>query len=207
MYKSTTHTGRTWGYKTTSVSSFSSNDECRAIVAKCSETFSTLGLLNPSDFEHVHEAMRKDATRVVGIRIRRGKEMLLGIGVPERLLFTLPNYLLVAPKLGGLLSRMCRIESSRLPHELRQLQTHLKNVSATRQATAPKPTYHVAADGTRTAVYPTQTIQERRRQRRFSTAAPERPTTAPTSKPKPKPKPQRETAMSVALQLAQQKKR
>lgn len=201
MYKSTTHTRRTWGYKRTSVSSFSSDDECRAIVAKSSETFSALGLLNPSDFDRVHEAARENATRVVGIRIRRGKETLLGVGVPERLIFALPNYLLVAPKLGGLLSRICRIEASRLPLELRPLQTHLKNDTVVRQAVVLKPTYHVAADGTRTAVYPKQTIQERRRQRRFSTAVPEHPTT-PTAKHKP----QTETAIAIALQKAKQKK-
>ncbi|CAB3774747.1 hypothetical protein [Paraburkholderia humisilvae] len=152
MYRGTSHTGSGWDYRVITSATFSTEEEGRATIEKCRTTFIALGVLRAEDFDHMKAAMSADAGRTVGNRIRRGKEMLAEIGVPKDLIFSTPNYLLVAPKLGGLLSRLCRMDAGRLPVELLPLQAHLLSDSAARQAAAPKPTYHVAEDGTRTVV-------------------------------------------------------
>lgn len=175
MYKGTRHSGKTWGYKASSAStssSFSTVTECRDIVAKCKKTFTELGLLRVADFDELGSRMAIDPTKVVGARIGRAKEHLASIGVPQRLIFATPNYLLVAPKLGALLSGMRRTYSGRLPVELRELRDHLESNSALEERVAalpvPKVLFHVAKDGTRTAFTPTSSFQAERLKRQAS---------------------------------------
>ncbi|WP_240057518.1 hypothetical protein [Paraburkholderia azotifigens] len=194
MYKGTRHSGRTWGYKAGSIStsSFSTDGECRAIVAKCKQTFTDLGLLREADFDELRSRVAFDATKAVGARIGRGKELLASIGVPQPIIFAVPNYLLVAPKLGALLSLMRRAETGRLPVELRDLQKHLKNNGALLDARAPgavhatpKALFHVAKDGSRTAFTPTSSFQAERLKRQSGGNQPPRAATIATAPPKP----------------------
>jgi hypothetical protein len=165
MYKGTRHTGKTWGYKASSVgsSALSSDAECRAIVSKCKETFIALRLLVAADFEKLDsKEMRLAPTKAVGRRMGRGRERLEQLGIPKNLIFAAPAYLLIAPRIGGLLSRLSRLKTEHLPPELRELHAHLQMHPPVRQS-GPWPSqqgptartlYHVAKDGTRTAFTP-----------------------------------------------------
>jgi hypothetical protein len=198
-----------WGYKTSSISSasFSSDEECRAVVAKCSETFIALGLLRESDFERLQSAMSENPTHAVGVRIRRGKELMTGVGVPNTVIFSTPNYLFVAPKLGGLLARLSQMDAGRLPAELRNLHAHLsKNRAALENpAYVPKVLYHVSQDGTRTAITSTLSIEEQRRRRRADERAPA-PAPSPVERRSAGEKAKPDSAMAIALQAALKRK-
>jgi hypothetical protein len=158
MYKGTRHTGRTWSYRANVVgsASFDTDEQCRAIVSKCKDTFIPLQLLRESDFEKLDfTRMSEPPARVVGYRLRRGREKLEKLGVPQRLIFAAPAFLLIAPRLGGLLARLGRKNFDVVPAELRDLYTHIRQNGAT-ITVRPSPLtgttfFHVARDGTRTA--------------------------------------------------------
>lgn len=162
MYKGTRHTGRTWSYKANTVGSpsFDTNDQCRAMVSKCKDTFTPLQLLGENDFEKLDfTRLSEPPARVVGHRLRQGREKLEKLGVPQRLIFAAPAFLLIAPKLGGLLGRLSRKNVEDVPVELRDLYWHVRqNGLAELSRPSPSPVegdpktlYHVAKDGTRTA--------------------------------------------------------
>lgn len=158
MYKGTRHTGRTWSYRANTVgsASFDTDEECRAIVSKCKDTFIPLQLLRETDFEKLDfTRVSEPPARVVGYRLRRGREKLEKLGVPQRLIFAAPAFLLIAPRLGGLLARLSRKNFEDVPVELQDLYTHIRQNGAT-ITNRPNPLtgktfIHVARDGTRTA--------------------------------------------------------
>lgn len=158
MYKGTRHTGRTWSYRANAVgsASFDTDEQCRAIVSKCKDTFISLQLLAENDFETLDfTRVSKPPARVVGYRLRRGREKLDELGVPQRLIFAAPAYLLIAPRLGGLLARLGRKNIGDVPAELRDLYSHVRQNGVT-SSNRPNPLsgttfFHVAQDGTRTA--------------------------------------------------------
>ncbi|WJN75569.1 hypothetical protein [Burkholderia anthina] len=156
MYKNTRHTGRMWNYKASSVRSpsFDSEEECRAIVSKCQDTFIALGLLRDDDFEQlVPRKKTVTLTTIVGIRMRRGRERLEALGVPKDLIFAAPSYLLIAPRLGGLLARMSRMSLDNLPQELRALHGHIRQNKSAFDAHLAEPhsktLHHTTKDGKR----------------------------------------------------------
>ena len=214
MYKGTRHTGKTWGYKATSVSSSSpgSDAECRAIVLKCKETFIALRLLAAVDFEQMDSKdMRLAPTKSVGRRLGRGRERLEQLGVPKSLIFAAPAYLLIAPRIGGLMTRLSRLKSEQLPPELRDLHAHLQGHPPARQSGPWQPQqgepvrtlFHVAKDGTRTAFTP-KTLPERLAARAPQQTAAAK-TTAPPKRRSESPRPARpleRTTLSLAFQEA-----
>jgi hypothetical protein len=166
MYKGTRHAGRAWSYSASSVRSpsFSSEEECRAIVLKCKDTFIALGLLGDEDFEQLAFDKKTVAlTTAVGIRMRRGRERLEELGVPQNLIFSAPTYLLIAPKLGRLLTRMSKMPLNELPSELRGLHAHFRQnqsaFDARPRGPQSKTLYHVTKDGKRTAFTSTSGIE------------------------------------------------
>ncbi|MBF6986496.1 hypothetical protein [Cupriavidus sp. IK-TO18] len=176
MYKGTRHTGQMWDYKSSSVhtSSFSSEAECQAILDRCKQTFVfELGVLQAADFQGMVAKLGSDKSKVMAVRLRRGKENLRNLGVPDNLIFAAPKHLLIAPKLGGLLSRLRRVNASRVPVELRGLHQHLNRMpepmSLPREQEDPKSApqekvlFRVSKDGTRTAFTAKATPAERRR--------------------------------------------
>ncbi|CAG9165227.1 hypothetical protein LMG23992_00371 [Cupriavidus laharis] len=183
MYKGTRHTGQMWGYKSSSVhtSSFSSEAKCKAILARCKQTFVTeLGILQAEDFYAMVLKMGSEKTKVMAVRLRRGKEHLRTFGIPDNLIFAAPKHLLIVPKLGGVLARLRRVNASRLPVELRDLHQHLNGmpepaVSELSSASPPeKVLFRVSKDGTRTAFTATKTPDERRRNHIYGGTAPTR---------------------------------
>jgi hypothetical protein len=136
--------------------SFDTDEQCRAIVSKCKDTFIPLRLLTENDFEALDfSRVSMPPVRVVGYRLRRGREKLEKLGVPQRLIFAAPAFLLIAPRLGGLLARLGRKHFEDVPAELRDLHTHIRQYGAT-ITNRPSPLtgttlFHVARDGTRTA--------------------------------------------------------
>ena len=183
MYKGTRHTGQMWGYTSSSVhtSSFSSEAECKAILARCKQTFVTeLGILQAEDFHALVLKMGSEMTKVMAVRLRRGKERLRTFGIPDNLIFAAPKHLLIAPKLGGVLARLRRVNASRLPVELRDLRQHLNGmpelaVSELSSASPPeKVLFRVSKDGTRTAFTATKSPDERRRNHIYGGTAPAR---------------------------------
>jgi hypothetical protein len=155
-----------WSYKASSVRSpsFNSEEECRAIVSKCKDTFIALGLLRDEDFEQLATNKKTAAlTTAVGIRMRRGRERLDELGVPHNLIFAAPSYLLIAPKLGRLLTRMSKMNVDELPSELRGLHAHFRQNQSAFDACLREPhsktLYHVTKDGKRTAFTSTSGIE------------------------------------------------
>ncbi|WP_455279068.1 hypothetical protein [Cupriavidus necator] len=217
MYKGTRHTGQMWGYKSSSVhtSSFSSEGECQAILDRCKQTFvSELGVLQAADFQGMVAKLGSDKSKIMAIRLRRGKENLRSLGVPDNLIFAAPKHLLIAPKLGGLLARLGRVNASRVPVELRGLHQHLNSmqepVPVTREQEHPKSApqekvlYRVSKDGTRTAYTAKATPEERRRNHIYGGNAAPAPAAPVAPSPKPRePRPaHRETKADSALALA-----
>jgi len=135
--------------------SFDTDEQCRAIVSKCKDTFIPLQLLRENDFEKLDfTRMSEPPARVVGYRLRRGREKLEKLGVPQRLIFGAPAFLLIAPRLGGLLARLSRKNFEDVPVELQDLYSHVRQNGAT-IINRPSPLtgttfFHVARDGTRT---------------------------------------------------------
>jgi hypothetical protein len=131
------------------------------MVSKCKDTFILLGLLRESDFEALDfTRLSAPPARVVGQRLSRGRQKLERLGVPQRLIFAAPTFLLIAPKLGGLLVRLSRKRVDDVPLELRDLYTHVQQhgiADVSRDSPPPfgagsKTLFHVAKDGTRTAL-------------------------------------------------------
>lgn len=189
MYKGTRHAGRMWDYKASSVRSpsFNSEEECRAIVSKCKDTFIALGLLRDEDFEQLtFDKKMVSLTTVVGIRMRRGRERLEELGVPKNLIFAAPSYLLIAPRLGGLLTHMSKMNPSALPSELRGLHAHFRQdpsaFDAPPRGPQSKTLYHVTKDGKRTAFTSTSRVEIGHSRPRAG-AAPTRPANAAQPKP------------------------
>ncbi|SOZ24690.1 hypothetical protein CBM2608_A50034 [Cupriavidus taiwanensis] len=223
MYKGTRHTGRMWGYKASSVhiSSFSSEAECKAILERCKQTFVELNVLQEADFSQLSAKMVGDLSKVIGLRIGRGRNLMLSVGIPQNLVFAAPNYLLVAPKLGGLLARLRRVHASRLPMELRDLHKHLNSVpmpaTATRESAPESPPsekvlFRVSKDGTRTAFTSSSSPDERRRNHIYgNTPVPRNgvDTNPPAKQRERQParrEPQGDSALAIALKDAMSRK-
>jgi hypothetical protein len=211
MYKGTRHTGRTWSYRANVVgsASFDTDEQCRAIVSKCRDTFIPLQLLRENDFEALDfTRVSMPPARVVGYRLRRGREKLEKLGVPQRLIFAAPAFLLIAPRLGGLLARLCRKDFEDVPVELRDLYAPIRENGAT-IIHRPSPLtgttfFHVARDGTRTAFTsstfrPTAPDDKRTAQ---ASATASNPPALPTSGMPERVPGVRNTALSAAFQLA-----
>lgn len=211
MSKGTRHSRKTWSYATSSLSSswYSSHAECRAIVQKCEQVFVALNLLYKEDFEDLHSQISDNPTKAATRRISKGKGMLQKLGVPSTLIFSTPYYLLVAPRLRGLISRMCRLATEHLPDELHALQDFFISRPEL-LGTDQKEVIHVEVDGQRTTLKTDLSVAERRHwrsrkelEKSFDT------TTAKTHLHKRGPKIQTsnsETAMFIAFQEAQKRK-
>lgn len=224
MYKGTRHTGQMWGYKSSSVhtSSFSSEAECQAILDRCKQTFvSELCILQAADFQGMVAKLGGDKSKVMAIRLRRGKEKLRSFGFPDNLIFAAPKYLLVAPKLGGLLAKLRRVHAGRLPVELRDLHRHLNSMPEPvllprEQETSESPLqekvlYRVSKDGVRTAYTAKASPEERRRNHIYggnavptpsALAAPAAPTPKPRELRPARQEPKADSALALALKEA-----
>ncbi|MEX3950650.1 hypothetical protein AB4Y40_23175 [Paraburkholderia sp. EG287B] len=185
-----------------SSSSFNGEEECRAIVSKCKSTFVALRLLRDEDFVQIAPNTKTaPLTTTVGTRMRRGRERLEELKVPQALIFAAPSYLLIAPKLDGLLARMSKMNVNELPSELRGLHAHfLQNPSALdRRPQGPQSQtlFRVTKDGKRTAfTVPSGGEIGLNRSRRESVTS-QRPHAAPEKTPSriPAVVPQRSTAV------------
>ena len=151
MYKGTRHSRGVWSYKASSAcsASISSAEASVEAVQKSCHTLVGLRLLRSEDFGVLMRKMATNGPRVVKARIGRAQDELRLIGVPESLIFSAPGYLLVAPKLRTVLSRLRRLETDHTPAELKELQGHLKNHGGQLDVTASR----TGPDFARSTVY------------------------------------------------------
>jgi hypothetical protein len=218
MYKGTRHTRSLWNYKpgAVHVPGFDSDEQCRALVEKSQSIFVPLGLLRDTDFEEAFSAQKsRGATSIVGVRLRRNRQRLVELGVPQSLVFSVPAYLLVAPKLMGLLSRIARKSRHQLPAELAGVHEYFRanpvpahpNGDPKLTRFASKTLFHVAKDGTRTA-FESKPVERQRRKEpsvpiRAGGATPnETSSSHRNSREQRSARPTEATAISLALQKA-----
>jgi len=182
MYKGTRHTRATWSYKGNSAysSAIGSEEECRALLAKCRDVFMSRRLLTELDFEQLATTKKTPTlTAVFGPRIRRARRTLTEKGVPERVTFALPTYLFIASKFEGLLARISRRERGEMPEELKDLHAYLKARAfdaaaggTTAVNASVRTLVQVSKDGKRTPFTVTgPSIAERRRMQKAKAAA------------------------------------
>ncbi|WP_429315100.1 hypothetical protein [Paraburkholderia sp. GAS448] len=215
MYKGTRHTRANWSYKGTSALSpnFGSEEECRALLAKCREVFISRRLLDELDFHQLAITKGKPTlTAVFGARIRNARRTLDDKRVPERVVFALPAYLFMAPKFGGLLARISRRERGEMPDELKDLHAFLKAQALEPVVPTTRTLIHVTKDGKRTPFTTSAPPVGHGRRRRPASV-----TVAPASGEPEKQKASRQVsdagpsalalALQTALSLQQQKKR
>lgn len=133
MYKSTRHTNRMWTYSPGAIGQYAavSENEAMKLISECRSMLIGLALLDKQDFANMlPDGGPLGNTRFVNGRIRSGYAYLRKIGIPNALVVAVPNYFLIAPKLGKLLARLSDRRVDELPRALLGVHAHVQRYGA-----------------------------------------------------------------------------
>ncbi len=134
MYKSTRHTNKAWTYSNTSLRSpwTGTEDEAQRIIVDSRAKMFQMTLLRPEEyvFDRLPPGELLTLGRLVNDRIRRGCAFLRKRNFPDSLVRELPNYVIIAPKLGAVLSRLHDKSLHQVPVELHGLYHYLREYGA-----------------------------------------------------------------------------
>lgn len=130
MYKHTRHTNKSWTYANRSLRSpiTGTEEESQKVIENCKLKLFSLNLLRPDEFvlDNIPTGVLFSFGRVVNERIRRGCSYLRKLSYPDDLIRQVPNYLVISPKLGAVLSRLEKKSLHQVPPELSELYRYLK---------------------------------------------------------------------------------
>lgn len=128
MYKSTRHTNKTWTYAAGSLGPYVavSEEKAQQVVTECRTSLLTLLLLNHADLADFGPAPGPLAyTRFANGRLRSGFAYLRKVGMPASIITETPNWLVIAPKLGKVLSRIRAWKETSVCPELAKIHQYL----------------------------------------------------------------------------------
>lgn len=129
MYKHTRHTNKSWTYASASLRSpfTGTEEESQKLLTDSKAKLLQVTLLRPEEFvlDHMPTGDLFSFGRVINDRIRRGCSFLRKHSFPDDLIRTVPNYFIIAPKLGAVLARLQRKSLHQVPADLLDLYRYL----------------------------------------------------------------------------------